>query len=178
MDLFCILHLSCWCWITHIHLHVSPPVRGAERTHTLPCFVCRLRRPLGLWGRSAGTRPPRLPSSLTHIVSTSASPPTASAPTKASPCTSRPEVLWASSSLPSWWKGLLLFEVCWRLVTNSLSDMLIAGKVCQAVVTSHSTVTPQQPEYHPGEKVTVACDLGHVVNTVSEQEPLIALYLV
>ncbi|KAK9513981.1 hypothetical protein VZT92_027474 [Zoarces viviparus] len=38
-------------------------------------------------------------------------------------------------------------------------------KVCPAVVTSHSTVTPQQPEYLDGETATVTCDLGYVVNT-------------
>ncbi|XP_068591550.1 ovochymase [Cebidichthys violaceus] len=42
-------------------------------------------------------------------------------------------------------------------------------KVCPAVVTSHSTVTPQQPEYHAGETVTVTCDLGYVVNTQGTQ---------
>nr|XP_019948213.1 PREDICTED: uncharacterized protein LOC109633063 [Paralichthys olivaceus] len=39
------------------------------------------------------------------------------------------------------------------------------GKVCPAVVTSHSTVTPQRPENHPGQTVKVTCDLGHIANT-------------
>lgn len=47
--------------------------------------------------------------------------------------------------------------------------MLITDKVCPAVVTSHSTVTPQQPEYRRGETVTVTCDLGYVADTVSVQ---------
>ncbi|XP_023282098.1 uncharacterized protein LOC111669859 [Seriola lalandi dorsalis] len=38
------------------------------------------------------------------------------------------------------------------------------GKVCPAVVTSHSTATPHKPEHQPGQTVTVTCDLGHVVN--------------
>ncbi|XP_054477572.1 complement C1s subcomponent [Anoplopoma fimbria] len=42
-------------------------------------------------------------------------------------------------------------------------------KVCPAVVTSHSIVTPQQPEYHEGETVTVTCDLGYVVHTPGTQ---------
>ncbi|XP_070690977.1 ovochymase [Pempheris klunzingeri] len=37
-------------------------------------------------------------------------------------------------------------------------------KVCPVVVTPHSTATPQQPEYHQGQTVTVACDLGFIVN--------------
>ncbi|XP_071326519.1 complement C1s subcomponent [Trachinotus anak] len=43
------------------------------------------------------------------------------------------------------------------------------GKVCPAVVTSNSTVTPQKPEYHPGQTVTVTCDLGHAVNNQGTQ---------
>ncbi|XP_039973441.1 complement C1s subcomponent-like [Xiphias gladius] len=42
-------------------------------------------------------------------------------------------------------------------------------KVCPAVVTSHSTATPQKPEYHQGQTVTVTCDLGYVVNTPGSQ---------
>lgn len=42
-------------------------------------------------------------------------------------------------------------------------------KVCPAVVTPHSTVTPQQPEYSQGETVTVTCDLGYVVNSQGTQ---------
>ncbi|KAF3692073.1 Complement C1r subcomponent [Channa argus] len=38
-------------------------------------------------------------------------------------------------------------------------------KVCLADVIPHSTVTPQKPEYRPGEKVTVTCDLGYFPNT-------------
>ncbi|XP_029359830.1 complement C1s subcomponent [Echeneis naucrates] len=37
------------------------------------------------------------------------------------------------------------------------------GKVCPAAVTSHSTASPLEPEYLPGQIVTVTCDLGHVV---------------
>ncbi|KAM7383289.1 hypothetical protein PAMP_002956 [Pampus punctatissimus] len=42
-------------------------------------------------------------------------------------------------------------------------------KVCQAVVTPHSTVTPKQPQYHQGQTVTVTCDLGHEANIKSSQ---------
>ncbi|XP_038567056.1 complement C1s subcomponent-like [Micropterus salmoides] len=42
-------------------------------------------------------------------------------------------------------------------------------KVCPAVVTPHSTVTPQQPEYSQGETVTVTCDLGYVMNSQGTQ---------
>lgn len=42
-------------------------------------------------------------------------------------------------------------------------------KVCPAVVTSHSTVTPAQPEYSQGETVTVTCDLGYIANTQGTQ---------
>ncbi|TDH11635.1 hypothetical protein EPR50_G00062970 [Perca flavescens] len=42
-------------------------------------------------------------------------------------------------------------------------------KVCPAVVTSHSTVTPQKPEYRRGETVTVTCDLGYVADTQGTQ---------
>ncbi|XP_045901322.1 complement C1s subcomponent-like isoform X1 [Micropterus dolomieu] len=45
-------------------------------------------------------------------------------------------------------------------------------KVCPAVVTPHSTVTPQQPEYSQGETVTVTCDLGYVVNSTLSSEYL------
>uniref|UniRef100_A0A3Q4BLB9 Complement component 1, s subcomponent n=1 Tax=Mola mola TaxID=94237 RepID=A0A3Q4BLB9_MOLML len=38
-------------------------------------------------------------------------------------------------------------------------------KVCPAVVTQHSTSSPQQPEYQQGQTVTVTCDLGYVMNT-------------
>ncbi|KAM9353768.1 complement C1s subcomponent [Symphorus nematophorus] len=38
-------------------------------------------------------------------------------------------------------------------------------KVCPAVVTPHSSVIPQHPEYPRGQIVTVKCDLGYVVNT-------------
>ncbi|XP_041843344.1 complement C1s subcomponent [Melanotaenia boesemani] len=38
-------------------------------------------------------------------------------------------------------------------------------KVCGPVVTSHSSVTPQNPEYNRGQTVTVNCDVGYVVNT-------------
>lgn len=59
--------------------------------------------------------------------------------------------------------------------------MLIADKVCPAVVTPHSTVTPQQPNFSQGQTVTVACDLGYVVNKVSIQRArslnTFALYL-
>ncbi|KAL6109293.1 c1s [Pungitius sinensis] len=41
-------------------------------------------------------------------------------------------------------------------------------KVCPAVVTPYSTVTPQQPDYHQGQTVTVTCDLGYILN--SEQD--------
>uniref|UniRef100_A0A3B4Z8V7 Complement component 1, s subcomponent n=1 Tax=Stegastes partitus TaxID=144197 RepID=A0A3B4Z8V7_9TELE len=39
------------------------------------------------------------------------------------------------------------------------------GKVCPAAVTSHSTVSPQRAEHHPGQTVTVTCSVGHVVNS-------------
>lgn len=42
-------------------------------------------------------------------------------------------------------------------------------KVCPAVVTPHSSVAPQHPEYHQGQTVTVTCDLGYVTNTQSSQ---------
>lgn len=42
-------------------------------------------------------------------------------------------------------------------------------KVCPAVVTSDSTVTPQQAEYRRGETVTATCDLGYVANTQGTQ---------
>ncbi|KAM9309714.1 complement C1s subcomponent [Pholidichthys leucotaenia] len=38
-------------------------------------------------------------------------------------------------------------------------------KVCPAVVTPHSTVNPQKPEYYQGHTVTVTCGVGYVVNT-------------
>ncbi|XP_068179770.1 ovochymase [Antennarius striatus] len=41
------------------------------------------------------------------------------------------------------------------------------GKVCPAVVTAHSTATPQQPEYHQGQTVTVSCEPGYVMNIQS-----------
>ncbi|KAM9852451.1 complement C1s subcomponent [Aulostomus maculatus] len=42
-------------------------------------------------------------------------------------------------------------------------------KVCPAVVTPHSVVSPEQPEYPQGEKVKVTCDVGYVVNTLGRQ---------
>ncbi|XP_026173254.1 complement C1s subcomponent [Mastacembelus armatus] len=42
-------------------------------------------------------------------------------------------------------------------------------KVCPAKISSHSTVTPQKPEYHRGQTVTVTCDLGYVVYTQGMQ---------
>uniref|UniRef100_A0A3Q3KRU5 Complement component 1, s subcomponent n=1 Tax=Monopterus albus TaxID=43700 RepID=A0A3Q3KRU5_MONAL len=44
-----------------------------------------------------------------------------------------------------------------------------SGTVCPAVVTSHSTATPQKPEYHQGQGVTVTCDTGYAVNTVTNK---------
>ncbi|KAK5891814.1 hypothetical protein CesoFtcFv8_012251 [Champsocephalus esox] len=42
-------------------------------------------------------------------------------------------------------------------------------KVCPAVVTSDSTVTPHQAEYLRGETVTATCDLGYFANTQGTQ---------
>ncbi|XP_051263035.1 uncharacterized protein LOC127367322 [Dicentrarchus labrax] len=42
-------------------------------------------------------------------------------------------------------------------------------KVCPAVVTAHSTVAPQQPEYPRGQTVTVTCELGYVATIQSTQ---------
>ncbi|KAM8868914.1 ovochymase [Spinachia spinachia] len=39
------------------------------------------------------------------------------------------------------------------------------AKVCPAVVTPYSTVTPQQPEYHRDQTVTVTCDLGYIIKS-------------
>jgi len=47
--------------------------------------------------------------------------------------------------------------------------MSVTDVVCPSVVTSHSTATPQQAEYREGETVTVTCDLGHFLDTVSIQ---------
>lgn len=55
---------------------------------------------------------------------------------------------------------------------DSSSHILIADKVCQAVVTSHSTVTPKKAEYNRGEEVTVTCNEGYVVNDVSAERNL------
>ncbi|XP_045574701.1 mannan-binding lectin serine protease 2 [Salmo salar] len=38
-------------------------------------------------------------------------------------------------------------------------------KTCGGIVTSNSTLAPQQSEYHQGDTVTVTCDLGSVLNT-------------
>ncbi|XP_055780502.1 uncharacterized protein LOC129856819 [Salvelinus fontinalis] len=38
-------------------------------------------------------------------------------------------------------------------------------KTCRGIVTSNSTLVPQQPKYHQGDTVTVTCDLGSVLNT-------------
>lgn len=46
---------------------------------------------------------------------------------------------------------------------------LTADKTCPTAVTPHSTATPQQAEYLQGQTVTVTCDTGYVVNTVSVQ---------
>lgn len=57
-------------------------------------------------------------------------------------------------------------------VLLSLTDgpeLFLADKVCPAAVTSHSTTTPQRPEYSQGQKVTVRCDLGYVLINVSDQ---------
>lgn len=55
---------------------------------------------------------------------------------------------------------------------DSSSHILIADKVCPAVVTSHSTVTPKKAEYNRGEEVTVTCDEGYVVNDVRAERNL------
>ncbi|KAM4600844.1 complement C1s subcomponent [Polymixia lowei] len=39
------------------------------------------------------------------------------------------------------------------------------AKTCPGVVSLHSSVAPQQPEYHYGDTVTVTCELGHMVDT-------------
>lgn len=131
-------------------------------------FVCRLRLPLGLWGLSVATHLRHLPSSLTQIESSSASPLMDLALTKASLSTSKPEVLVCDT------KGKRMFDMNFVGKTipkyhNCSFHMLIADKVCPAVITPHSTVTPQQPEYPQGQTVTVKCKLGYVVNTVSVQ---------
>uniref|UniRef100_A0A3Q1FWV0 Calcium-dependent serine proteinase-like n=1 Tax=Acanthochromis polyacanthus TaxID=80966 RepID=A0A3Q1FWV0_9TELE len=43
------------------------------------------------------------------------------------------------------------------------------GSVCPTVVTSHSTATPQRAEHHQGQMVTVACEVGYVVNSQGVQ---------
>ncbi|KAG7216990.1 hypothetical protein INR49_001644 [Caranx melampygus] len=43
------------------------------------------------------------------------------------------------------------------------------GKVCPAVVTSHSTVVPEKPEHHPGQIVTVTCEVGYVLTIQGTQ---------
>lgn len=154
------LYQHCTYWRTHVHIWKRTIVT------VLCCFVCRLRLLLGLWDHSVATRLPHLPSSLTHIMSTSASPLMASAPTKASLSTSRPEVL----QLPRLrHNGKRMFVM--KLITNyRCFHMWNADKVCPAVVTPHSRATPQQPQYSQGQSVTVTCVLGHVANTVSETE--------
>ncbi|KAL0985104.1 hypothetical protein UPYG_G00152940 [Umbra pygmaea] len=42
-------------------------------------------------------------------------------------------------------------------------------KTCPGIVTSNSTMTPQQNEYHHGDTVTVTCDTGSVLNTGSKE---------
>lgn len=160
-------------WIIFMSVvHAQGYTSGNVHLVTFPyCFVRRLRLPLGLWGHSVATLLPRLPSSLTRIMSTSASPLMALALTRASLSTSKPEVL---KPPRLWYKGEknVCCEVCWKLITeyhNCSFHMWIADKVCPAVVTPHSTATPQQPEYSQGQTVRVTCDLGHVVNTVSVQ---------
>lgn len=43
------------------------------------------------------------------------------------------------------------------------------GKVCPAVVSLHSTATPQQADYKQGQTVTVKCEPGYVFNAHGEQ---------
>lgn len=132
--------------------------------HYVCCFICRLRLTLGLWDHSAAKRHPRLPSSLTPITSKSTSPPTALAPTKASASTSTPEVLQPQG------KKKICLKVSWKISTsNLLFHVSPAGKVCPAVVTSHSTVVPEKPEHHPGQIVKVTCELGYVLTIVSTE---------
>ncbi|KAL0985105.1 hypothetical protein UPYG_G00152960 [Umbra pygmaea] len=42
-------------------------------------------------------------------------------------------------------------------------------KTCPGIVTSNSTMTPQQNEYRHGDTVTVTCDTGSVLNTGSKE---------
>ncbi|XP_034144534.1 complement C1s subcomponent [Esox lucius] len=41
----------------------------------------------------------------------------------------------------------------------------VTPKTCPGIVTSKSTMTPQQTEYHHGDTVTVTCDPGSVLDT-------------
>lgn len=158
---------------THtVHVHDSPDrtkQRGSQDMNyivrcDLYCFVCRLRPLLGLWGHSVVKRLPPLPSSLTHIMSKYTSPLMAMAPTKVSLSTSRPQVLQPPLNGKEY-----LFRYQFENDHNRSFHVLIAEKVCQAVVTPHSTLTPQKPEYSPGETGTVTCELGYVANKVSVQ---------
>uniref|UniRef100_A0A3Q1KAJ8 Complement component 1, s subcomponent n=1 Tax=Anabas testudineus TaxID=64144 RepID=A0A3Q1KAJ8_ANATE len=49
-------------------------------------------------------------------------------------------------------------------------------KVCPAAVSSHSTVSPQKPEYNQGDTVTVKCDIGHVLYTENDAKILSSEY--
>ncbi|KAI1885790.1 hypothetical protein AGOR_G00207420 [Albula goreensis] len=40
------------------------------------------------------------------------------------------------------------------------------GKTCPGVVTPHSSLNPQKPEYLQGDQVIVRCDLGYVIDTI------------
>lgn len=50
---------------------------------------------------------------------------------------------------------------CYKLL------IFTVAKSCPGIVTSDSTLTPQQPDYQNGDKVIVTCDLGSILSTVS-----------
>ncbi|KAM3613671.1 uncharacterized protein V6R79_003336 [Siganus canaliculatus] len=50
-------------------------------------------------------------------------------------------------------------------------------KVCPAVVTPHSTVTPQKPEYTRGQTVTVKCNNGYIINTEEDNRHMALNYM-
>lgn len=72
------------------------------------------------------------------------------------------------ASSPMTRRGKVCYEACWK-VTAIVLFMLIAGKVCPALVTPHSTATPPLAEYRQGQTVTVTCDVGYFASTVSVQ---------
>lgn len=140
---------------------------------TLPCFIFQIETPSVTLGPFCGHTPPPSPL-LTHSHDVKVHFTSDGFGTNKG-FSLRFRVRGAEMRTPVSQTGnqlLLTNLVCYRLqsvLTFLFFHVQTAEKVCPAMVTPHSTTSPENPEHHPGQTAIVKCDIGYVVNTVSMQ---------